>query len=108
MGVPPGFKLVQIFHDPTPQSKINIRIVASMLEIATKNTTLSEKEKEQFMIILLLVARKMVSVWNHKERFVAEQDRLIGAISTGGLFPRTFSLSSTNSWSRSKAPSTIL
>jgi hypothetical protein len=89
MTEPSGFQVMQIFHDPTPNGLINIRIVASMLDIATRYTTLTEQEKEHFLLILLLVARKMVSVWNHKERYIIEQDRLIGVVSNEGLFPGT-------------------
>jgi hypothetical protein len=89
MTEPSGFQVMQIFHDPTPNGLINNRIVSAMLDIATRHTTLSEEEKEHFLRILLLVARKMVSVWNHKERYIAEQDRLIAAVSSGGLFPGT-------------------
>jgi hypothetical protein len=46
----------------------------------TQATTLTEEEKGRFLNILIMVARKMASVWNHKERYIAEQNRLVALV----------------------------
>jgi hypothetical protein len=84
-----GSQVIRLFDDPTPDALLNNRIISTMLQIGVYHTTLSEEEKEHFLRILVLVARKMVSVWNHKERYIAEQDRLFAAVSGNELFPNT-------------------
>lgn len=82
----PKFGLVNLFTDPPPHAIINGRIMLTMLNLM-QATTLTEEEKERFLRILTMVARKMATVWNHKQRFVAEQERLVAEIPTLVLNP---------------------
>ena len=65
----PGFTPVLIFDDPTPNTIIINRIARRMLVLAAKCTDLGKPESAQdrndFLDMVILISRKMVSVWKH-------------------------------------------
>jgi hypothetical protein len=71
----------KLFHDPTPNAVVLNRIVRGLHEVALKSS-LTDAESQEFFRILLLVAHKLVSAWKHKERYKAEEQRLIEALKT--------------------------
>ena len=73
---PPQFTFIQLFKDPTPDAAINARIVISSFELM-QATTLTEEEKETIVNMIAMIARKMASVWNHKQRYSDEQHELV-------------------------------
>lgn len=70
---PPGFTAVLVFDDPTPNAIIVNRISKRMIQICSQCTDLGKPENQQdardFCDIVIIIARKMVSVWNHLEAY---------------------------------------
>ena len=64
--------------DPTPNQIVLNRIARRGIEVASKYTDLSEKEKSDFFDIIILASHKMASVWEHFDAYCKEEDRLIG------------------------------
>jgi len=74
---PPLFVHKKVFEDPTPNGIVNLRYVQHFFTLSL-STTLDDSEREQFFRILLLVAKKLVSVWRHKDAFQRIEEQLIG------------------------------
>lgn len=74
--VPPGFSAAKVFDDPTPNAVINHRIMVQFMHMA-RFADLQPDEGSQFADILILVGRKMVSVWNHLDKYHLEERRLV-------------------------------
>jgi hypothetical protein len=70
------FKRTKLFHDPTPGAIVNNRIVLGMVNIAGQ-IQLTYEENGEFTLLLIPLARKMVSVWEHKEKYKMEEHRLV-------------------------------
>lgn len=77
---PPGFTAVLLFDDPTPNAVIVSRIARRMFEIAANHTDLGKEEGNDFLDLVILIARKMVSVWKHLQAYHAEERRLIAKV----------------------------
>jgi hypothetical protein len=90
LDVPPGFTAAKIFDDPTPNAVINQRIMRQFLHVA-RFTDMTPDEGRLFADILILVGRKMVSVWNHLEKYHVEEKRLIAAYESGAASQVDFS-----------------
>jgi len=54
---------------------INSRIVLSCVKLL-ESTTLKPEQKQEFIQVLLMLARKVVCVWTHYERFRKRQEQL--------------------------------
>ena len=106
---PPGFTAVLVFDDPTPNTVILKRIVKVPMTVATKCTDLKGEEMSDFIDLTLLIARKMLSVYKHKEayraRSGASRRSLKQILPYGKSTPRNCSRSSMSSSSRSRARS---
>lgn len=79
---PPGFNAVMVFDDPTPGTVILNRIVRRSLDIAG-HTDLTKAEGSDAVDVVLLVARKLLSVWRHLQAYKAVEERLSAVFSTG-------------------------
>jgi hypothetical protein len=73
---PRNYQRLDLFNDPTADGLINRRYVRRMIEILTL-TDLNEDEHKQFINIMLLVAKKLVAVWNHFQRYTDVQKQLV-------------------------------
>lgn len=73
---PPQFIHRQLFHDPTPNGLINRRYIQHTFDLQAF-TTLDENEKQQLFQIVLLVGKKLVSVWKHKVAYQNLEAELI-------------------------------
>jgi hypothetical protein len=73
---PPGFTAALVFDDPTPNAVILNRINRRPLEIAGTCTDLNREEANDFIDLVMLISRKMVSVWKHLQTYHAEETRL--------------------------------
>ena len=82
--VPPGFSAAKIFDDPTPNAVINHRIMLTFMQMA-RYADLNSEERNQFADILILIARKMIAVWNHLDRYHAEERRLVDGFASGAM-----------------------
>jgi hypothetical protein len=76
---PPKFNLVQLFKDSTPNASINARILTSTFNLLHA-TTLAERDKGTVINIATMISRKMAAVWNHKQRFFEEQQKLVSEL----------------------------
>ncbi len=74
---PPGFTAVLVFDDSTPNTVILRRIVQLPMLAAAAYTDLNAEEKNDFVDLVLLIARKMLSVWKHLQAYHAEEKRLL-------------------------------
>lgn len=72
----PQFVHRKMFDDPTPNGLINLRYVHHFFGMLD-STTLNEEEREQFFRILLLTAKKLVSVWKHAREYERLEDSLL-------------------------------
>lgn len=66
----------KLFDDPTPNGQINQRIVTTP-SLYTNLTDLQANEKDKLISILLLIGRKLVAVWRHKQKYCEIEDELI-------------------------------
>jgi len=72
-----------VFKDPIPTGLINQRILTHALVVLAREARLDKKELdgtgdgELFIRLVLLVCRKMSSVWLHMERYKKEQEVLV-------------------------------
>jgi hypothetical protein len=82
--VPAGFSAMKLFDDPTPNGVINRRVVQHFMQLS-RYTDLNDTEGNQFIDILILVGRKMVSVWNHLANYRAEETRLVEGFQSGKM-----------------------
>jgi hypothetical protein len=73
----------QVFKDPHPSGLINQRILGHALLVLAKETGFDKKELDGngdgdlFMRLIVLVCRKMTSVWLHMERYRKEEEELV-------------------------------
>ena len=73
---PPGYTAALVFDDPTPNAVILNRINRHVVEIAGSCTDLNREECNDFLDLVMLISRKMVSVWKHLQAYQAEEKRL--------------------------------
>jgi hypothetical protein len=73
----PLFVAERLFADPTPNGRINQRIVQHFTLLARELTDLSDKEFEEFFGVLLYLGRKLASVWQHLNRYQVIQADLL-------------------------------
>jgi hypothetical protein len=73
--VPPGYTAVLVFDDKTPNTIILKRIVEHSFSLL-QYTDLKPEEANDFIELILLIARKMLSVWNHLQAYHKEVERL--------------------------------
>jgi len=72
-----------VFRDPTPDGLINQRILMHAVMVLAKEAGFDKKENdgqgdgELFLRLVLLICRKMSSVWLHMDRFKKEQEELV-------------------------------
>jgi hypothetical protein len=71
-----AFRIDEIFNDPTPDGIINQRLVFTMTRIG-ELTDLGSDEKQEFLNLLLLIGKKLISVWRQLQEYKREEDRLI-------------------------------
>lgn len=71
-------KVVKIFNDPTPNSIINQRLIKHLIML-TEHTTLSDEQKKELFDLLILVGKKLVSVYSHFQNYAMQEDKLIEA-----------------------------
>ena len=87
--LPPGFTPALLFNDPTPNMIIVNRIAKRMFMIAANCTDLGKPENREdsndFIDLVILISRKMASVWNHLQAYHAHEKRLVEEFSS----PRT-------------------
>ena len=72
---PPGFTAVMVFDDKTPNTIILNRIVKNSFALAA-HTDLSTVEVNDLRDLVILIARKMLSVWKHLQAYHDEETRL--------------------------------
>lgn len=82
---PAGFTAVQVLDDPTPDAIIQIRIVRTGMEIAAGFTNLTREEGKDVLDLLLLIGRKMCSVWKHLDAYHREERLLVEKFSNGDV-----------------------
>ncbi|MBI1982649.1 MAG: hypothetical protein HYS61_00435 [Acidobacteria bacterium] len=58
----------RLFEDPTPNGLLNSRFLKGSLDISSR-MELSQEEQEQVLVVLVLVARKLASMYQHKAKF---------------------------------------
>lgn len=69
------FKAVKLFEDPT-KGLINLRLIQHIFKL-TEFTDLNGKEKEELFNLLILIGRKLASVWQHLEEYKKYEEALI-------------------------------
>jgi hypothetical protein len=72
---PPGSTPVKLFTDNTPNAIILSRILARSLDFI-HCTNLKKEESHDFIDLVILISRKLLSVWNHLQAYRAEEQRL--------------------------------
>ena len=75
--LPPGTSAVMVFTDKTPNTIILRRIVVRSFELV-RCTDLEPEETSDFLDLVILIARKMLSVWNHLQAYHAEERKFRG------------------------------
>lgn len=70
-----GQNATMLFHDRTPNAIILNRILLRSLDLA-RHTDLMQEEGSEFIDLVVLISRKMLSVWRHLEAYRAEEHRL--------------------------------
>src|SRR5438067_3855799 len=76
IATPPGYAAALVFDDPTPNAIILSRINRRAVEIAGTCTDLNHEEGNDFLDLVMLISRKMVSVGKHLQAYHAEERRL--------------------------------
>lgn len=74
----PFIKLVKIITDPTPNGIINQRLIRHSIML-TEYTTLNDTQKKDLFDLLVLVGKKLVSVYSHYQNYAIQEDKLIEA-----------------------------
>lgn len=69
-------KITKVFDDPTPNCIINLRLIKCLVEIM-HYSNLDGKEQEDLHKLLLLIGKKLVSVWSHYNNYISYEDKLI-------------------------------
>jgi hypothetical protein len=64
-----------LFHDRTPNAIILNRVLLRSIELA-QCTDLSREEGSEFIDLVVLLSRKMLSVWKHMEAYGAQEQQL--------------------------------
>jgi hypothetical protein len=72
-----SLKLVKVINDPTPNGIIIQRLIKHLIMFLTEYTTLSNGQKKELFDILILIGKKLVSVYSHLKNYALEEDRLI-------------------------------
>ena len=72
----------RVFHDPTPNGQINMRVVLAPVNLLC-HTDMDEKEQEHFINILILCGKKLAAVWKHMRDYGLIEDKLIKAVEQG-------------------------
>jgi hypothetical protein len=70
-----GQNATLLFHDRTPNAIILNRVLLRSIELA-KCTDLSREESSEFIDLVVLLSRKMLSVWKHMEAYGAQEQQL--------------------------------
>lgn len=70
--------LMRVFDDPTPNGVINQRILQHTMKLL-EHTTLTQEEKQKVFNLTLLIAKKLATVWKHKEEYTKTQKSLVEA-----------------------------
>jgi hypothetical protein len=70
-----GSKAVKLFTDKTPNAIILSRILARSLDFI-HCTDLRKEESHDFIDLVVLISRKMLSVWSHLQAYKTEEQRL--------------------------------
>lgn len=70
------YVFTKIFDDPTPKAIINKRISLKLIKL-TEFTDLTDEEKEKLFRLIILISRKLASVWDHYNKYVKYEDFLI-------------------------------
>src|SRR5437867_8602408 len=83
MEPPPGYTAALVFDDPTPNAIVLNRINRQAFEVAARFTDLNEYEKNDLIDLVMLISRKMVSVWKHLQAYHAEEKRLVEKFTAG-------------------------
>jgi hypothetical protein len=73
---PPAYTAALVFDDPTPNAVILNRIDRYPLEVAVNCTDLKPEELGDFSDLVMLISRKMASVWKHLQAYHAEENKL--------------------------------
>lgn len=73
------FVMEMIFDDPTPNSYINKRI-NNAFTLNLDKVDLNQQEREQFMRLTLMVAKKLAMTWRHLNRYREIDDRLVAQV----------------------------
>jgi hypothetical protein len=68
--------LTKVFDDPSPRAQIQSRISMAPT-LMLDSTTLNDEESQRVVDLLLLICRKLASVWKHLQRYGEIEDRLI-------------------------------
>jgi len=77
-----GWRIIDLFNDPTPNGLINQRYLQTMMRLA-ELTDMKSDEKQKFLNVLLLVSKKLVATWKHYNNYVTIEDQLINEAQTG-------------------------
>ncbi len=72
-----GWVVVKMFEDPTPGAIVNLRFIQHFACRVLDATDMSDAEKQDLMYILILVGKKLVAVWQHKDRYIRIEDALV-------------------------------
>jgi hypothetical protein len=83
MESPPSYTAALVFDDPTPNAIVLNRINRQAFEVAARFTDLNEYEKNDLIDLVMLISRKMVSVWKHLQAYHAEEKRLVEKFAAG-------------------------
>ena len=70
------FASTKLFSDPTPNGQINMRVLRTPL-MSLQCTDLSDEENRVVFNTLILSAKKLAAVWQHKARYAAMEDQLV-------------------------------
>lgn len=60
-----GYTAIHIFDDPTPNAILNERIVRRVLAAAEKYTDLTPQERSDLSDLVIVIGRKICSVYSH-------------------------------------------
>ena len=70
------FASTKLFSDPSPNGQINMRVLVTPVTFLGY-TNLSDDEKHVLFNTLVLCAKKLVAVWQHKARYAQMEDQLV-------------------------------
>ena len=69
------FIVQQLFNDPTPHHIINTRIVNGIFMLM-KHADLTNQQRDSLFHLQILVAKKLVRVWQHHQAYLQAQNKL--------------------------------